>query len=148
PGSLVFWGSPHYRRLQREQPLALQVPLLQLFPRYNEPHGMQIPQTGYLDIKHGGAKEPADALHRPRYVRTHRFQRVNREQDETAVLKGADRVTHVLFSTNPDHLGLYGKPMARNAQVWTHDFQLLLDGPCHGREQISAAAKRVEEGGR
>ena len=33
-----------------------------------------------------------------------------------------------LFSTAPDDMGLYGKPMARNAQIWSHDFQLLLDG--------------------
>ena len=28
---------------------------------------------------------------------------------------------HVLFSTVPDDLGLYGKPMARNVQIWTDD---------------------------
>jgi hypothetical protein len=148
PGSLVFWGAHHYRQLQREQPFALQVPLLHLFPRYNEPHGMRIPQAGYLDIEQPGSEADDGALHRPRYVRTHRFQRIYREEDETAVLQGADQVTHVLFSISPDHLGLYGKPMARNAQVWTNEYQLALDGPNHGREQISAAAKRVAAGGR
>ena len=31
PGSLLFWGTPAYRKLQRELPFAMQVPLLQLF---------------------------------------------------------------------------------------------------------------------
>lgn len=147
PGSLVFWGSPNYRQLQQEQPFAIHVPMVHLFPRYNEPHGMQILQSGWLDVKNKTASKN-DVLTRPRYVRTHRFQRVTREQDETVDLKGADRVTQVLFSTAPDDLGLYGKPMARNAQVWTHDFRLLLDGPNHGLEQIEAAARTVEKGGR
>jgi hypothetical protein len=148
PGSLVFWGAPHYRKLQQEQPFALQIPLLHLFPRYNEPHGMQIPQVGWLDVKNHDTAETADGHHRPRYVRTHRFQRVTREEDETVALHGADHVTHVLFSAAPDDLGLYGKPMARNAQVWTQEYQLLLDGPFQGQQQIGAAARLVEEGGR
>ena len=50
---------------------------------------------------------------------------------------------HVLFSTAADDLGLYGKPMARNAQVWTHDYQLLLDGPGAMPRELIAAADRV-----
>ena len=35
-----------------------------------------------------------------------------------------DKLTHVLLSTAADDVGLYGKPMARNAQIWTHEYQL------------------------
>ncbi len=58
-----------------------------------------------------------------------------------------DKVAHVLFSTAPHDLGLYGKPMGRNAQIWTHDFQLLLDGPHAGPKELRRAAAQVEEGG-
>src|SRR5262249_682593 len=34
PGSLVFWGAPPYARLQREFPLAHQIPLLSIFSRH------------------------------------------------------------------------------------------------------------------
>jgi hypothetical protein len=59
----------------------------------------------------------------------------------------ADRVTHVLFSTQEDDLGLYGKPMARNAHIWTHNGQLLLNGPFATAEEIEKALHRVRQGG-
>jgi hypothetical protein len=147
PGSLVFWGTRDYRTLQRELPLAMQVPLLQLYPRCHGPHGIRIPQSGWLGEHAGLAPEEAHTPYRSHYQRTHRWQRVHRHQDETALFSGADRVTHVLFSTNPDDLGLYGKPMARNAQLWTHDYRLLLDGPCHGRAEIARAESALAAGG-
>jgi hypothetical protein len=58
-----------------------------------------------------------------------------------------DRVAHVLFSTAADDVGLYGKPMARNAQVWTRDCELLLDGPNATSKQLAEAAERVAQGG-
>jgi len=54
--------------------------------------------------------------------RTSRWTRSRRDEDEFTAISYEDRVTDVLFSTDPDHLGLYGKPMARNAQVWTQDY--------------------------
>ena len=63
------------------------------------------------------------------FRRTHRWSKVLRDQDELALMGREDKVLHVLFSTIPDDLGLYDKPMARNVQLWTRDFQLLLDGP-------------------
>ena len=60
---------------------------------------------------------------------------------------GEDHVAHVLFSALPDDVGLYGKPMARNAQIWTHGFRLLLDGPRADRKAILRAAAALEEGG-
>ena len=58
-----------------------------------------------------------------------------------------DKLVHVLFSTIPDDLGLYGKPMARNVQLWTHDFRLLLDGPRAAGADMKATLHTVEEGG-
>src|SRR5262249_9197620 len=55
--------------------------------------------------------------------------------------------SQVLFSTAPDELGLYGKPMARNAQVWTNDYRLLLDGPRHGKKEIERAEMALDRGG-
>ena len=37
--------------------------------------------------------------------------------------------------------------MARNAQIWTHDFRLLLDGPRADRKAIQRAAAALQEGG-
>src|SRR5262249_41019412 len=39
------------------------------------------------------------------------------------------------------------KPMARNAQLWTHDHRLLLDGPRHGPQRIEEAARALANGG-
>jgi hypothetical protein len=56
-------------------------------------------------------------------------------------------VVNVLFSTIPDDLGLYGKPMARNAQVWTLTPELLLDGPRASADDIKRAKHTVLAGG-
>ena len=42
---------------------------------------------------------------------------------------------------------LYGKPMARNSQFWTHDFCAMLDGPRAYERDLIATAKRVADGG-
>ena len=54
---------------------------------------------------------------------------------------------HVLFSTVPDDMGLYDKPMARNVQLWTMAGQLFLDGPGRTAEEIRRAFHTVEAGG-
>jgi hypothetical protein len=83
-----------------------------------------------------------------RVVRTHRWQRAPR--DETEIGDGAftDKVTVALFSTNPDDLGLYGKPMGRNVQIWTEGYELLLDGPRATRADLDRAARVLDRGGR
>jgi hypothetical protein len=145
PGSLAFWGDPSLRRLQRQLPLAMQVPLLHLFPRHRGIDGIRIPQSGRL---HEGMEAPeGSGTHRPEFVRTHRWQKVARHEDETALCTQGDRVTHVLFSTEPDDLGLYGKPMARNVQVWDSQFRLLLDGPRQGPAEIGQAEEALARGG-
>src|SRR5581483_7187017 len=78
---------------------------------------------------------------------------LHRHEDELSVLKDnkrqerEDKMVHVLFSTEEDDLGLYGKPMGRNVQLWTRDYRLLLDGPSASRDDIRKAEKRVREGG-
>jgi hypothetical protein len=146
PGSLAFWGAPPTRRLSRELPFAMQLPLLQVFPRRNAPEGLRVPQSGWL---HEKVEPPAGSgTDRPLFVRTHRWQKTLRHQDEVAVLAHADRVTRVLFSTEPDDIALYNKPMARNVQLWTHDYRLLLDGPRQRHREIEAAELALARGGR
>src|SRR5262249_54593661 len=53
----------------------------------------------------------------------------------------------VIFSSIPDDLGLYDKPMARNVQLWMPDGELLLDGPTAEPAQIKHAMKTVQAGG-
>jgi hypothetical protein len=152
PGSLIFFGHRGYRKLARELPLAMQIPLLRLFPgNHAAPMGIRILQSGWLDEPHPhGAAAPMTHTHGPvvsHVKRTHRWNRTRRDEKETDVIEYEDRVTDVLFSTNPEHLGLYGKPMARNAQIWTHDHHLLLNGPVHGRARIDEATRALAAGG-
>src|SRR5579864_3666225 len=149
PGSLLFWGAPPYRALARELPLALQVPLLHPIERSEDIHRLRVPQSGWLHEPHADHPEPATE-HGPlrnSFRRTHRWQRIERLDDALAVGGHEDRRAHVLFSADADDLGLYGKPMARNAQLWTHDYRLLLDGPHAGRTELAAAAGRLAAGG-
>jgi hypothetical protein len=148
PGSLLFWGASRYRELRRQLPLAMQVPLLHLLPRCRAPGGLRVPQAGWLH-EHGPGltDEEAHTPSRPEFQRTHRWQAIARDLDETALLEGADRVARVLFSTAPEDLGLYDKPMARNVQLWDTDYRLLLDGPRAGRAEIRQAVRAVEHGG-
>ena len=48
PGSLVFWGAPPYLRLRHELPLAMQIPLLHMFPRHEHPYSLRVPQAGWM----------------------------------------------------------------------------------------------------
>lgn len=149
PGSLCFWGAPPYLGLQRELPFAMQIPLLHLIERHEAPHGIRVPQSGWLHEPHPDHPdfEPGRGPLRNTFRRTHRWAKVHRHEDELAVTEHEDKLAHVLFSTAPDDLGLYGKPMARNAQVWTHDCRLLLDGPRASREQLEHAARQLAQGG-
>lgn len=148
PGSMLFWGCRSYLSLNGELPLAVQLPLLHLLERHEAPRGIRIPQSGWMHEPRPG--QPGPHRHGPvrnHVKRTHRWARVHRHEDELAVTKGEDRVAHVLFSAAADDVGLYGKPMARNSQLWTHDDHVLLDGPRASREQLLHAADRLREGG-
>lgn len=151
PGSLVYWGAQRYSKLADLLPFARQIPLLQSCERHEAPRGIRVPQSGWMHEKpaSGADHGVSHAPFRNTFHRTHRWARIHRHQDELAAvnLELDDRVAHVLFSAAADDIGLYGKPMARNAQVWTHNYQLLLDGPRAARDELTAAAEAVAAGG-
>ncbi len=149
PGSLVFWGMPSYAKLQKQLPMGIQAALLRLTEHRNAPGGIRVSQSGWLNEPKDERK--ASAVQKDlvvnMYRRTNRWNRAYRWEDETAKMTNLDPVSKVLFSTSPDALGLYDKPMARNAQIWTEDSQLLLDGPHANHSQLLHAAKAVDAGG-
>jgi hypothetical protein len=155
PSSLIFWGSPGNMRLEHEWSFATQVPLLHVLSRHENLNGLRIPQSGWLHEPHPDEPTPEDPQLpvRNHYLRTHRWAKLHRHEDELSVLSQdkkdghEDKLVHVLFSTDEKDIGLYGKPMARNVQMWTKDYHMLLDGPRAGREEIARAAERVIGGG-
>ncbi len=136
-------------------PSPLHIPLQNVLSRREDVHGLRIPQSGWMHEPHPHEAAPDDPqlAVKNTYLRTHRWAKIHRHEDELAAPTAKqrrdreDKLLHVLFSTEEDDLGLYGKPMARNVQLWTRDHHLLLDGPCASREEIRKAAERVKEGG-
>jgi len=149
PGSLVFWGMPTYLRLQKELPLAMQLPLLHLVARHGGPDGLRVPQSGWLHEPHPDLKphQIQRELLLDTYHRTHRWNRVHRYEDELGLNPRLDKVAKVLFSTTLEAMGLYDKPMARNCQLWTKEFELLLDGPSATHTEIEKAEAALVTGG-
>ena len=84
PGSLAFWGVQDCMKLQAQLPMAMQIPLLQAIDRHQaSTSGLKVPQAGLFhdasESNHhhnGKSKETV--------IRTHRWQRVLRDQDELA----------------------------------------------------------------
>ncbi len=150
PGSLIFWGAPPFLKMQAEFPLAMQIPLLNVCERREAPRGLRILQSGWLDEPRVGRLEPQTVRDKVRntYRRTHRWERVERFQDDLEVEGDEVRLAHGLFSTDPEVVALYGKPVARNSQIWTSEYRLLLDGPRASREELRQAARVIREGGR
>mgnify|MGYP002395384633 CR=1 FL=1 len=149
PGSLLFWGVPGYLQMQREWPMANQIPLLHAVQRHEAPHGLRVPQSGWIHVPHPDHPFPREGYGpiRNTFRRTHRWARVHRHEDELAIRGREEHLLHVLFSTAPHDLELYGKPMARNSQVWTQDYHFLLDGPKATRAEIQAAIEAIKQGG-
>lgn len=150
PGSLIFWGAPPFLKMQSEFPLAAQIPLLNVCDRHEAPRGLRILQSGWLNEPRAGRAEmePMHDKLRNTYRRTHRWERIEQFQDDLEMAGDVVRMAHVLFSTDPDIVGLYGKPMARNSQIWTDQYKLLLDGPHASREELRRATRTISEGGR
>jgi hypothetical protein len=149
PGSLIFWGAPRFLKLQSEFPQAMQIPLLNVCERREQLRGLRILQSGWLHEPRPGQPdaEGGSAKLRNTYRRTHRWERVERFEDDLAVIGDDIRLAHVLFSSDPAVVGLYGKPMARNSQIWSERYALLLDGPRAGRDELRNAAGALREGG-
>ena len=149
PGSLVPWGAQPYLRLQATLPGALQIPLLTTIARRHLPRGLRVPQSGWIhEPRRDEARaEIHEALLRPTFKRTNRWDKVKRHDDELAAIAREDAVARVLFSTELDAMGLYDKPLARNCQIWDDDYKRVLDGPRADRADILRAAERLTAGG-
>jgi hypothetical protein len=149
PASLLFWGSSPYLRLKSEIPLGIQVPLQFAVARHRDPHGLRVPQSGFLHVPGAHDKHPLvhHDLIKNTFKRTHRWDKILRDANELELLDQEHPLLHVLFSSIPDDLGLYDKPMARNAQIWTLDGHLLLDGPAATPQELRSAMSTVQAGG-
>jgi len=108
-----------------------------------------VPQSGWLHVPRPDQPWPDEDYGPIRHTfrRTNRWARVLRHEDELAMPGREEQTLRVLFSTAPDDLGLYGKPMARNSQIWTQEHHLLLDGPNAGQAEIRTALETIGQGG-
>jgi hypothetical protein len=149
PGSLIFWGTVPFLKLRSEFPMAMQIPLLNVCDRHERPRGLRILQSGWLHEPHPDKPElePTGDKLRNTYRRTHRWEKTERHEDDLAAAGEEDRLMRVLFSSNPEVVGIYGKPMARNSQIWTEQYELLLDGPRAGRKDLQRAVRVLRKGG-
>jgi hypothetical protein len=148
PGTLVFWGMPGYEKLRKEFPLAGQIPLLNLVARNRGIGGLKVAQSGWIHEPRAGTDhQVSEELLHDSFHRTHRWQRLHRYQDELNEVTEKIKLIKVLFSTEPDAMGLYDKPLARNSHLWNLRFELLLDGPNATRKNIIDAEKILLEGG-
>ena len=148
PYSLLFWGMPIYHVAGQQHALALQYPVLRLVGRH-ESWGLRVPQFGWLRHTRPGQPEP-ETFGEPiqnEYARTHRWEKLPRDEDAAARGLHISSIATTLFSTALKDLDLYHKPMARNCQIWTRDGDLVLDGPSAARADIRRAADRILEGG-
>ena len=84
PGSLVFWGMAGYNRLKKELPTAAQIPLLNLVARNRGLNGLRVTQAGWIHEPHPDNKNLIinESIIQEDYHRTHRWQRVQKYQDE------------------------------------------------------------------
>jgi len=149
PGSLFSWGIPEYIRLQKKLYNAIQIPMLRLVHRNEGPGGIRVPQSGWVH-EQGVSGKKADILEDlilNTYIRTNRWDRFHRNDDGLLKSTRIDPVIQTLFSTTLEALDLYNKPMARNCQLLSEHFELLLDGPRAGRKQIGEAALKLFDGG-
>jgi hypothetical protein len=149
PGSLVFWGMPGYLRLKKELPVTAQIPLLNLVARNRGIGGLRVTQSGWLHEPHPGSKNLImnENLIQHSYHRTNRWQRIQRYQDELNEVGHKMRLIKALFSTEPDAMGLYDKPLACNSHLWNNKFELLLNGPTAGKRKITEVEKTLLKGG-
>jgi hypothetical protein len=149
PGSLLLWGVPGYLKLQETLHNAIHLPLLRLVKRQENLFGVRVPQSGWLNLPtlKGEKVEVLEEFIVNTYIRTHRWNRFQRNEDGLLMSSELDPVLETLFSTKLEDLDLYNKPMARNSQLFSEEIELLLDGPRAGRADIGRAALRLMEGG-
>jgi hypothetical protein len=148
PHSLIHWGMPLYHQGAEAYPFAMQYPVLPLVARH-EGAGLRVPQSAWLSepFRDGRALEVAEDLVLNTFKRTHRWDRVRRDDDAVALSKSVAKVTAALFSTALVDIDLYNKPLAHNCQLWSLDAGLVLNGFTATPDQIRQAARRVLDGG-
>lgn len=148
PGSLVYWGAPTYHHLQHRFPYGTQISLLRMVGRNEGPEGIRVPQSGWFHIPRDDKPRTVQAaLVRDEFARTNRWDRAHKYDDRLTQNPRLDKVVRVLFSSSLEVLGLYDKPMARNSQIWTDDFDPILDGPPAARADLDRARAALEAGG-
>lgn len=149
PQSLIMWYHPGYSVLRATLPQAAQIPLLHQVSSQEQSPGVRVPRSGWLDEEAGKAKYTNDAHRRNiRLPRSHRHERRERDDLARGEETWQDLATVALFSENPDHLGLYGKPMSRNCQIWDEAYRLVLNGPAASPAELIQARLRCQSGGR
>jgi hypothetical protein len=126
----------------------MQYPILPLVARHDGV-GIRVPQSAWLSEprRDGKTLEIAEELVLNTYKRTHRWDRVRRDDDALAQSTRVTTVTQALFSTALADLDLYNKPLAHNVQLWTPDGDFILDGPTATRADLQRAARDVLDGG-
>jgi hypothetical protein len=149
PLSLLFWGMPIYRHASRQHTLAIQYAVLRLVSRNETWNELRVPQLGWLRHSPAGAVEvdTGGEVILNEYARTHRWERLPRDADPVARPLHLSTIATTLFSTALTDLHLYGKPMARNCQIWTRDGELILNGPTATRADLRTAATQILAGG-
>ena len=150
PGSLVFWGSPHFRNRQKKFIWSQQLPLLRILRRHHPPYGVWIQQSGWLfdSLPENEKKNIHPEILLDTYKRTHRFNRVNRYDTDIEESPDKDvKTLQCIFSNSPEIIGLYDKPLARNSRIFAEDGELVLDGPTANRQDILNAAGKIFKGG-
>ena len=148
PASLIVWGVPAFDALAEHLRHATQIPLLQFLDRHDFGR-LRVPQSGWFEEHRPdrrAARRAGDPPRRDLYHRPYRQARVPRFADRL-VTSREHKLSHTLFSTRPQDIDLYYKPMARNVQLWAEDHEPLLDGPRASAEDILRAAERVAAGG-
>ncbi|MCX6243439.1 MAG: M28 family peptidase [Bacteroidetes bacterium] len=149
PGSLLMWGFREYIKLQEQLHNAIHLPMLRLVKRDEGFNGLRVPQSGWFfqpGIKGQKAKMLEEFIVN-NYIRTSRWDKFHRNEDGLIMSKKIDSVIETLFSTSLKALDLYNKPMARNSQLFSEEFELLIDGPTAGRKKIGEAILKLMEGG-
>ena len=128
----------------------MQLGLLSLCERHEGARGLRVPQSGWMHEPHSEQPHP-DSRHgilRNTYRRVHRWQRLLGHEDPlaTGVVDGEDSIAHVLFSSAPDDVKLYGKPMHE-----TPSFGPTITGCCWTvlslRGDLEQAAEALAKGG-
>ena len=111
--------------------------------------GIRVPQSGWLHhAKPGHAEHDAGLGHAAQHCAADPSLATCRcAMTMTRSFAREDHVHAALFSTHPDDVRLYGKPMARNAQIWSSTFDAVLHGPDAGTPEIESAIRRMEAGG-